>query len=132
MPYYKLMSYVGYKALWEGIKVIRVKECYTSITCHGCGANGKRVSQGLFLCSSCGLEYNADLNGAINIAKLSLGYMLRDGAGLTQPLTEREAVPPACSHEAGMAESSESPYFRGRSVKSLASSYTCEGFKKRV
>ncbi|MHA1596854.1 MAG: zinc ribbon domain-containing protein [Candidatus Asgardarchaeia archaeon] len=36
-------------------------------------------------CQNCGLEYNADLNGAVNIVKLSLGYILRDGGALTHP-----------------------------------------------
>jgi len=62
------------------------------------------------------LKYNADLNGAINIAKLSLGYMLRDEAGLTQPLTEHETIALACSQRGAMVESSESPYLSGGSV----------------
>lgn len=44
----------------------------------------------LFKCRNCGLEYNRDLNGAINIGNRLLGYMLRSRRSseprLTSPL----------------------------------------------
>lgn len=94
MPFFKLIEYIKYKAEWEGVKVTLVKESYTSKVSHRCGKEGKRITQGLFKCPHCGLEYNADLNGAINIAKSSPGYMLRDEAPLTEPLTPSEVGPP--------------------------------------
>jgi len=54
--------------------------------------------------------------GACGIAKLSLGYMLRDGADLTQPLTGHETIALACSQKGAMVESSESPYLSGENV----------------
>ena len=69
MPYYKLTLMITYKANCRGIPVIKLSEAYTSKTCHQCGEKGTRPYQGLFKCQSCGLEYNADLNGAINIAE---------------------------------------------------------------
>lgn len=70
MPYHRLTQMISYKALWEGIPVHPpIKENHTSKTCHRCGSPGKRPTQGLFQCSSCGLEYNADLNGAINLSR---------------------------------------------------------------
>lgn len=77
MPFYRLIKMIEYKAMLKGIPVIVTSEAYTSKTCHVCGCEGNRKSQGLFVCSHCG-EYNADLNGAINIAKKferNLGYM---------------------------------------------------------
>jgi len=77
MPYYRLARMVEYKAVLKGIPVITTSEAYTSKTCHVCGCEGQRKTQGLFICPHCG-EYNADLNGAINIAKRverNLGYM---------------------------------------------------------
>jgi len=68
MPYYRLTKMIEYKAMLVGIPVITTSEAYTSRTCHICGCEGKRKTQGLFICPHCG-EYNADLNGAINIAK---------------------------------------------------------------
>ena len=80
MPYHRLTLMITYKALWEGVPVFKVKESWTSIGCHGCGAKGTRASQGLFRCLSCGLEYSADLNGAINIFKRFSEQVLENGA----------------------------------------------------
>jgi len=82
MPYYRLTKIIEYKAMLKGIPVISTNEAYTSTTCHVCGCEGKRKTQGLFICKHCG-EYNADLNGAINLAKKFervLGYMPLTGA----------------------------------------------------
>jgi len=82
MPFYRLTKMIEYKATLKGIPVITISEAYTSKTCHVCGCEGNRKSQGLFVCSHCG-EYNADLNGAVNIGKKferNLGYMPLFGA----------------------------------------------------
>jgi len=52
----------------------------------------------------------------IVVLELSLGYMLRDGASLTKPLTEHETIALACSQRGAMVESSESPYLSGENV----------------
>lgn len=70
-PIYKLVKYIEYKANWEGIKVIKVSEAYTSQLCWRCNEKGTR-HQGLFECEKCGLEENSDRNGAINIGKRAL------------------------------------------------------------
>ena len=85
MPFYKLTQMIKYKAEAVGIPVIEVDESYTSKTCHICGEIGKRKTQGLFKCKSCG-EYNADINGAINIAKRLTSYMLVSGVFCGQAL----------------------------------------------
>jgi len=86
MPYYKLTKYIEYKANWKGIQVFKINERGTSHTCSRCGSEGKRPHQGLFVCPNCS-EYNADLNGCMNIAKRSLEYILRDGVQLAEPIT---------------------------------------------
>ncbi|MHC1610024.1 MAG: RNA-guided endonuclease InsQ/TnpB family protein [Candidatus Methanospirareceae archaeon] len=98
MPYYRLSKMIEYKAMLRGIPVITTSEAYTSRTCHICGCEGKRKTRGLFVCPHCG-EYNADLNGAINIAKKferALGYMPLAGAScehaLNQPTLEAPSV----------------------------------------
>jgi IS605 OrfB family transposase len=78
MTYYKLTKMIEYKAQLLGIPVIQVSEAYTSQECHICGEIGKRKSQGLFVCKKCG-EWNADYNGARNIAKGLFSYMLISG-----------------------------------------------------
>lgn len=93
MPYYRLTQFIEYKAAWNGVPVSQINERGTSKTCHRCSSEGSRVTQGLFKCS-CGLEYNADLNGAINIAKRFSEYTLENRAGLdTAP--NLEAVMPS-------------------------------------
>jgi putative transposase len=86
MPYFRLSTYIAYKASWAGVPVYKIKEALTSKTCHKCGQIGERLSQGLFRCPSCNLVYNADLNGAINIAKRFSNYMLENGASLATPV----------------------------------------------
>lgn len=93
MPYYKLGQMIKYKAEMLGIAVITTNEAYTSKTCHICGNEGKRRTQGLFVCPVCG-EYNADLNGAINIGKKTerdVGYMPLSGASCGQALNSRDS-----------------------------------------
>ena len=97
MPYYRLTKMIEYKGMLKGIAVITSSEAYTSQTCHVCGCERKRKGQGLFACPHCG-EYNADLNGAINIAKKferSLGYMPLDGAEVNQPITTPSVEAPS-------------------------------------
>jgi IS605 OrfB family transposase len=81
MPYYKLASQIFYKAAWEGITVIKLNERGTSKTCHRCSStNTARLVQSVFRCRSCGLVYNADLNGAKNIAKRAWEQCFQAGA----------------------------------------------------
>jgi IS605 OrfB family transposase len=65
----RLQQYIEYKANLEGILVVYINPKNTSKRCHRCGhvaqANGRE-----FRCPKCGLIYNRDLNGAINIAQL--------------------------------------------------------------
>lgn len=80
MPYFKMTQFIVYKAAWEGIPVYQVGEAHTSRACHRCGSPGIRESQALFRCPQCGLQYSADLNGALNILKRSSSYIGEDGA----------------------------------------------------
>ena len=93
MPYYKLTQMITYKAMWAGVSVAIVSEIGTSKTCHRCGEDGRRPHQGLFKCTSCGLEYNADLNGAINIAKRFSEQCLENGAAFDTALNSGAVKP---------------------------------------
>ena len=89
MPFYRLNQMITYKATLKGILVVTTSEAYTSVTCHVCGCEGDRKKQGLFLCRHCG-EYNADLNGAINVGlklERNLDYMPLFGAVREPALT---------------------------------------------
>lgn len=84
-PYYKLASFIKYKASWQGIPILKVSEAYTSQTCSICGERGFRRN-GLFKCS-CGAELNADYNGAKNIMKRAFGLVSKVGATANLPRT---------------------------------------------
>jgi len=67
----KLHSQITYKAKAEGITVATVDPRNTSKQCHACKEIGYRSQQASYRCSNddCWLsEYQADINGAINIA----------------------------------------------------------------
>lgn len=81
-PYHKLTHYITYKANWDGIKVIKVNPKNTSKLCSRCGEKGKRIGQGLFKCSNCGYQANADYNASKNIMLRSLEYISKDGVTL--------------------------------------------------
>ncbi|MHA2273000.1 MAG: zinc ribbon domain-containing protein [Candidatus Hodarchaeales archaeon] len=68
-----------------------VSEMWTSRTCSRCGATDTlRPTQGLFLCRVCGLQLNADTNGAKNIGFRLIKSL--DGTSLDQWLTKASAV----------------------------------------
>jgi len=69
-PYFKLTELISYKCREIGVSNIwLIKESWTSKVCHKCESKKTtRPTQALFKCLNCGLEYNADANGAINIA----------------------------------------------------------------
>jgi putative transposase len=85
-PYYKLSQFIGYKARWLGIKIVKISERNTSRFCHKCGAKGLRVGSS-FKCPNCGYSCNADHNGAMNILKRAIGYMPMAGVPLAEPRT---------------------------------------------
>jgi hypothetical protein len=77
---------------FDSKKFIAVPEQWTSIMCHKCGHKGIRPKQNLFICTTCGLKLNADLNGALNIGKrlIMLIPSLRDENGLGMWLTSKD------------------------------------------
>ena len=73
------------QATRAGVPVIKVDEAYSSRECRICHQDGRRPSQGRYVCPSCG-EYNADLNGAVNIGSRALAYMAIAGVPGIAPL----------------------------------------------
>ena len=92
MPSFRMKQFIEYKARWAGVLVLRIDEAWTSKICHACGSIGRRPSQGLFVCD-CGLQYNADLNGAINIGRRFLEQVLRNTGSLDNPLNFGDVRP---------------------------------------
>jgi len=87
MPSYKIKHMLLYKALWAEVPVAAINEKYTSRQCWRCGSINTVVRKRLFKCKDCGLEYNRDLNGSVNIGSRLLGYMLGSRAAVNQPKT---------------------------------------------
>jgi len=87
MPSRKIKHMLTYKALWEGIPIIGISGSYTSQLCWRCRSLNTVSGKRLFRCRDCGLEYNRDLNGAVNIGSRLLGYMLNSGGSREPPLT---------------------------------------------
>ena len=91
MPYYQLTQMIEYKANWEGIKVLKIPEAYTSKTCSKCGSrNTLRQKQSLFHCKDCSFSLNADVNGSRNILNRSNEYILSDRVSVNIPKTNPE------------------------------------------
>lgn len=92
MPFARLLNYIEYKAHDAGIDVQLVDEYDTSKMCNRCGSEGVRETQGRFECPECGLDDNADKNGALNIGKRALGKFSKplseSGAVLARPETQ--------------------------------------------
>ncbi len=83
-----------YKAEMEGIEVKEVSERDTSKTCSCCGQtrDTNRVERGLYVCDSCDMVANADVNGAENIRQKVTPSLACDGGDrstgwLAQPST---------------------------------------------
>ncbi len=59
-------QFVRYKVIPEGGRVLEVPPQFSSQTCSACGTvdAASRVSQALFVCTSCGHRENADVNAA--------------------------------------------------------------------
>lgn len=81
-PYYQTTEKIKYKCQIKGIdskKISEVSESWTSKRCHKCDSvNTTRPSQATFKCHDCHCEYNADVNGAINIALRYLKYLYNE------------------------------------------------------
>lgn len=67
--YARVTKFITLKCAEQGIQTMTIEEAWTSRTCHRCNStNTKRPVQEKFICKTCGLEYDADLNAAHNIA----------------------------------------------------------------
>jgi IS605 OrfB family transposase len=65
----QLRSFLAYKAILAGVRLVAVDPHNTSRTCSICGhcATANRQTQSRFICTSCGYVAHADVNAAVNI-----------------------------------------------------------------
>ena len=94
MPYYKLTTFITYKALEYRIRIVKIKETNTSKMCSRCNKIGQRKSQGLFVCKACNYQINADYNASRNILRMSFDYMSSDRAYGLRPKITPEVISP--------------------------------------
>ncbi|MDP8966599.1 MAG: transposase [Cyanobacteriota bacterium] len=85
--FYQLRMFVNYKAAIAGVPVVFVPPAYTSQTCSRCRhihpEKGKSYRNGkTFKCGHCGLEHDADINAAINIADLGASVSAPESPGM--------------------------------------------------
>lgn len=66
----QLQTFVEYKAVGAGLRVVYCDPAYTSQTCSACGALGSRHRH-RFRCASCGSQQHSDTNGARNLCRLA-------------------------------------------------------------
>jgi putative transposase len=86
--FYQLRTFIEYKALGAGVRVIPVSPAYTSQMCSQClhihPVKGKSYRSGkTFRCGYCGWHGDADFNGANNIALVGLFINQPGGTGLS-------------------------------------------------
>jgi putative transposase len=79
--------YLEYKQARLGGWVLYVNPAYTSQACSGCGNVHpvNRRSQAEFVCQTCGLSINADLNAAINISRAGHARLACQANGAAMP-----------------------------------------------
>src|SRR6266571_953534 len=66
-----------YKAPWQGSHVVVIDRFYpSSKTCSGCGSLKPELSlrERVYECSACGLTIDRDLNAAINLRTVAVGF----------------------------------------------------------
>ncbi len=77
----QLRQFLTYKALLNGVKLVSVPPNYTSKTCSNCFHTGNRQGK-KFTCNNCNSAFDADHNGAKNIALLGASVDKPEGESL--------------------------------------------------
>lgn len=69
-----IRTMLEYKARWHGCQVLTIDPAHTSQECHACGTldAASRISRSRFVCTSCGVISDADVNAARNILRRGL------------------------------------------------------------
>ncbi len=88
----QLQSFIEYKALGKGIRVVYVNPAYTSKECNRCHSRNTIRHSGFFECKDCGHSLDSDINGARNIAQLYIRNMCRATVNMPVGLTSDDSV----------------------------------------
>jgi putative transposase len=89
--YGRIIRYTIEECAEHGIEAVASDERWTSRACHRCGSRDtERLIQSVIHCYDCGLTYNADFNGAINIGSSILAGPRSRWAEVDPALTSDE------------------------------------------
>ncbi len=77
----QLRQFLTYKSFLNGVKLVSVPPNYTSKTCSNCFHIGNRQGK-KFTCNNCNSVFDADHNGAKNIALLGASVIMPEGESL--------------------------------------------------
>jgi IS605 OrfB family transposase len=90
--FFRLRSYIEYKAQMKGCRLELIDPKYTSQECSECHyiSKGNRKTQSRFKCKKCGFEIHADLNASRNISfryleTVSCGISSANGVSINHP-----------------------------------------------
>jgi IS605 OrfB family transposase len=96
LPFRRLQELVEYKALLQGIETRYLTKDQTRNTtreCHRCG-HVAPVSGRTYRCAECGLEYDRDLNAAVNIAQRLMRELGWGSCDAPEPASVTEGAKP--------------------------------------
>lgn len=120
VPFRKLQTCIEHKANLEGMTVrylTKEETRNTSKTCHRCG-HVAEVKGRIYRCNNCGMEYDRDLNAAINIAHRlmwSMGWRSSEPLGLVYDGLDVKSPPNAGSSR--LSWSSSQYFTHGKSLE---------------
>lgn len=69
-----IRTMLEYRAAWYGSRIVAVDPAETSRYCNDSGTvdAASRISRSRFVCTNCGIIFDADVNAAKNILKLGI------------------------------------------------------------
>ena len=83
----QLRQFLAYKAVLNGVKLVSVPPNYTSKTCSNCFHIGNRQGK-KFTCNNCNSVFDADHNGAKNIALLGASVIMPEATLCNPPCSK--------------------------------------------
>ncbi|MDQ7037985.1 MAG: transposase [Aquificota bacterium] len=95
-----LITFVTYKAVMAGARVVRVDPSYTTQDCSVCGFRvPKTLAQRLYKCPGCGAVMDRDYNASVNILQKGLACLKGAKIGATRTYACGEGGKPSPMQE---------------------------------
>ncbi len=95
-----LITFVTYKAVMAGARVVRVDPSYTTQDCSACGFRvPKPLAQRLHKCPTCGAVMDRDYNASVNVLKRGFTHLTGGRVGATRTYACGEGEEPSLKQE---------------------------------